>query len=186
MSGIDVNLLDIRGLVIAPAGCGKTQLIADAVERHVLSKPILILTHTNAGVAALRTRLNRAQVPTSRYRLMTLDGWSLRLSMMFPKGAGYSTEVPVEPDYLDIREAALRLLDAGHIGDVLGASYDRLFVDEYQDCTIRQHGIIYCAAQYLPTCVLGDPAQAIFGFNRVDPLADWDTDVQVRSLFPGN
>jgi DNA helicase-2/ATP-dependent DNA helicase PcrA len=43
-----ISLLAIdRGLVIAPAGCGKTQLIANALGEHDYSKPILVLTHTN-------------------------------------------------------------------------------------------------------------------------------------------
>ncbi len=45
-----------RGSVTAPAGCGKTQLIADALTQHFGRKPVLVLTHTNAGVTALRTR----------------------------------------------------------------------------------------------------------------------------------
>ena len=53
-----ISLLTIeRGLVVAPAGCGKTQLIADALGEHGFSKPILVLTYTNSGVAALRNRL---------------------------------------------------------------------------------------------------------------------------------
>jgi DNA helicase-2/ATP-dependent DNA helicase PcrA len=55
MAAAEIDLRSIsRGLVIAPAGCGKTQLITDALARHGGSKPILVLTHTNAGVAALR------------------------------------------------------------------------------------------------------------------------------------
>ena len=37
-----------RGLVVAPAGCGKTHLIAEAVG-HAKGKQ-LVLTHTHAGV----------------------------------------------------------------------------------------------------------------------------------------
>ncbi len=60
----EIDLLEIsRGTVVAPAGCGKTHLIADALSRHTGTKPILVLTHTNAGVAALRGRLERAGVP---------------------------------------------------------------------------------------------------------------------------
>ena len=56
----DIDLLAInRGTVTAPAGCGKTHLIAEALTRHGGSKPILVLTHTNAGVVALRGRLDR-------------------------------------------------------------------------------------------------------------------------------
>jgi AAA domain len=183
MLGSDVDLLSIdRGLVVAPAGCGKTQLIADTLVRHTAQKPILILTHTNAGVAALRERLNRARVSSSQYRLMTLDGWALRLSTMFPARAGYSSNMPALLNYPNIRAATVRLLKAGHIGDALNATYERLFVDEYQDCSFRQHAIVYYAAHWLPTCVLGDPLQSIFGFDVKDPLAEWEK--HVCGFFP--
>jgi DNA helicase-2/ATP-dependent DNA helicase PcrA len=79
-----VDLLTInRGAVTAPAGCGKTYLIADALKRHRKTKPILVLTHTNAGVAALRGRLDAFGVPATRYRLATLDGWAMRLAATF-------------------------------------------------------------------------------------------------------
>jgi DNA helicase-2/ATP-dependent DNA helicase PcrA len=42
MAAVEIDLRSInRGLVIAPAGCGKTQLITDALTRHDGSKPIL-------------------------------------------------------------------------------------------------------------------------------------------------
>src|SRR5690606_20836824 len=71
---------------------------------------------------------------------------------------------------------AARLLEAGHVNDIVSASYARLIVDEYQDCSQWQHAVVTYAAQTLPTCVLGDPMQAIFGFG-VDGLANWDDDV---------
>jgi DNA helicase-2/ATP-dependent DNA helicase PcrA len=76
-------------------------------------------------------------------------------------------------DYPNIRISAANLLKAGHINDVLAASYGHLIVDEYQDCSIRQHELVCYAAQSLPTCVLGDPMQPIFGFGS-DRLAKWD------------
>ena len=91
------NTLDLlgieRGLIVAPAGCGKTQLIANALTRHTDGKPILILTHTNAGVGALRQRLTRAGVKPSAYRLSTIDGWSMRLVSTFPRGAEFAGNV---------------------------------------------------------------------------------------------
>ena len=63
MDHVEIDLRAIeRGTVTAPAGCGKTQLIAHALAGHRGNKPILVLTHTNAGVAALRGRLDRAGV----------------------------------------------------------------------------------------------------------------------------
>jgi len=82
--------------------------------------------------------------------------------------------------YPAIRLAAAELLQAGHLADVLRASYDRLFVDEYQDCSQIQHALVGFASESLRTCVLGDPLQAIFGF--AGKLADWNADV--RTHFP--
>ena len=179
--GAKVDLLAIdRGTVTAPAGCGKTHLIAEALTRHSNAKPILILTHTNAGVVALRGKLDRAGVPSKAYRLFTIDGWAMRLISNFPQRAAHDPGLLnlVNPgtDYPNIRVAAAKLLRAGHVNDVLRANYDRLIVDEYQDCSVRQHALVAFAAQTLPTCVLGDPLQAIFGFGN-DDLAKWEEQV---------
>lgn len=180
----DPDILSIdRGTVTAPAGCGKTHLIASALTRHVGQRPILILTHTNAGVGALRGRLDRAGVPTKSYRLSTIDGWAMRLIGTFPARSAHKPELlqldNPATDYPNIRAAAARLLAAEHVNDVLAASYSRLLVDEYQDCSIRQHAIIHHAAQALPTCVLGDPLQAIFGFGA-DRQVKWQEEVCVN------
>lgn len=169
-----------RGAVTAPAGCGKTQLIADTLALHSGPKPILVLTHTNAGVAALRTRLQRGRVPHSAYRVTTIDGFAMGLVGTFPLRSGLNPQVlkldNPRTDYNAIRDAAWRLLQAGHIGEVLAASYSRLIVDEYQDCSLSQHAIVDWAATVLPTCVLGDPMQAIFGFAG-NQLVDWSANV---------
>lgn len=167
-----------RGLIVAPAGCGKTQLIAEALSRHSGPKPVLILTHTNAGVVALRARLDNAGVSASAYRLSTIDGWAIRLISTFPERAGHNpaTLTGARPNYPAIRVAAANLLKHRHVNDVIAASYSRLLVDEYQDCSIRQHAIIYYASAILPTCVMGDDMQAIFGFGD-DPLAKWSEHV---------
>ena len=188
MLAASIDLLAIpRGTVTAPAGCGKTQLIADALQRYDGRKPILVLTHTNAGVAALRGRLERAGVPPSGYRLSTIDGWAMRLIGMFPARSAHDREILTlrtpATHYPAIRDAAVSLLKDGHIRDVLDASYARLIVDEYQDCGLAQHALVCHAADGIPTCVLGDPLQAVFGFR--DPLVDWETDVGGSFPFAG-
>lgn len=182
----EVDLLSIdRGSVTAPAGCGKTELITDALKRYTGSKPILILTHTNAGVAALRARLNRAGVGSKRYHLATIDGWVLKLIKMFPKVSGHNAAITkvLNPsrDYPAVRQAGQTVLQKRHLWRILQASYDRVIVDEYQDCNDVQHMVVCALAQELETCVLGDPMQAIFNF-RGNTLVDWERDV--RAFFP--
>ena len=184
MAAVEIDLSAIRrGVVVAPAGCGKTQLITDALARHAGAKPILVLTHTNAGVAALRGRLERMGVKPAGYRAATLDGFAIRLISTFPQRSGHDPRIVngSRPNYEAIRDAAARLVAAGHVHDILAASYERLFVDEYQDCSIRQHALVTWLAQSLPTAVVGDPFQSIFGFGG-DRLADWQT--EVVAFFP--
>ena len=172
-----------RGSVTAPAGCGKTHLIAYSLSKHVGSKPVLVLTHTNAGAAALRQRMKKASVHSSVFRVSTIDGFAMRLIAMFPMRSAIDLRIleigDPRNDYPTIRNAALALLKAGHLSIALRATYARVIVDEYQDCNLLQHSIIDALACELPTVVLGDPMQAIFGFagNR---LVNWTQDVVTR------
>lgn len=179
----DVDLLEVAvGAVEAPAGCGKTELIVSALRRHSDPKPVLVLTHTNAGVAALRHRLSRHRVPHDRYRLSTIDGWALRILKAFPARSGIApAHLDLEDtrrDYPAIKAAIARLLAGRHIDDVLFASYSRVLVDEYQDCDPDQHSVVCHLATILPTVVLGDPMQEIFNWGGHHP--DWDDDVVGR------
>ncbi len=181
----EIDIFQTRlGSVTAPAGCGKTQLIADALSQHTDNKPVLVLTHTNAGVAALRARLQRGGVPNSAYRASTIDGFAIRLASKFPLRTGLDARVlelaNPNTDYPVVRGAIQGLLQAGHISDPITSTYSRLLVDEYQDCNTTQHAIICSIAQTLPTCILGDPMQAIFGFR--DPLVHWEREAQ--TAFP--
>ena len=142
-------------------------------------KPVLILTHTNAGVIALRTRLTHLGVPASAYRVLTMDGWAMRLTSTFPARSGLNPSVlrisNPSTDYPAIRKAAVELVKQGHVDDPLSASFSRLLVDEYQDCTMSQHALAYYSSRALPTCVLGDPMQTVFNFNEKMP--EWDSHV---------
>lgn len=172
---VELDLLPLANVTVtAPAGCGKTELIADALRRHRGHKPILVLTHTNAGVAALRGRLDRAKVAASAYRLATIDSWIIRLVSTFPQRSRFdpAKALSSSPDYPAIREAAHNLLSGNHVSDVLTSSYAMLIVDEYQDCTIAQHDLICFAADAIPTVLLGDPMQAIFAWRGNEP-PDW-------------
>lgn len=185
MPAPEIDIFQARhGSVTAPAGCGKTQLIADALGLHTGKKPVLVLTHTNAGVTALRSRLHRAGILNSMYRVSTIDGFAMRLAARFPLRTGLNPEVlrllNPNADYPAIRRAVQQLLEAGHITETLASTYSRLLVDEYQDCTVTQHAIICALSQVLPTCILGDPMQAIFGFK--EPLVHWEH--QAQAAFP--
>ncbi|EJN6524566.1 UvrD-helicase domain-containing protein [Escherichia coli] len=166
-----------RGLVVAPAGCGKTHLITEvlSVAQH---KPYLVLTHTTAGVTALKKRLKRFSVPSQNYVVTTIDGWALRIAGSFPGlcPVDVGPEVPNQ-FYPSLRRSVLALLREGNINEAVRASYSRLLVDEYQDCNVLQHEMTVALSHLLPTVVFGDPMQCIFSFSG--PMPHWRDTVQV-------
>lgn len=168
------------GSVTAPAGCGKTHLIAETLRQHnSAQKPILVLTHTNAGVAALRKRFNKLKISSSSYVVMTLDGWTLRLVAYFPERSKIKIDAlqlnNPRHDYPAIREASINLMKGKHLTSILKANYHSCIIDEYQDCSLEQHQICLGIKEAIPTYILGDPMQAIFGWAGT-PI-DWNKEV---------
>jgi DNA helicase-2/ATP-dependent DNA helicase PcrA len=163
------------GSVIAAAGCGKTEQIARATQ--IADGRRLILTHTHAGVDALRARLKAHKVPSEKFRIDTIAGWCLRYAASFPNRSSLTCTLPrSDKEWNAVYEAAARLIQSGAVKGVLVSSYTGVFVDEYQDCSDLQHQVIKTIAEHLPVCVFGDPLQAIFDFKGQKPV-DWDVDV---------
>ncbi|MDO9527959.1 MAG: AAA family ATPase [Syntrophales bacterium] len=164
-----------RGSIIAAAGCGKTEQIARATKFAVGRR--LIMTHTHAGVDALRMRLKKYGVPNIKFRVDTIAGWCLWYSTSYPKRSGLVNLNPrTNAEWNSVYESAIRLIESGAVSNVLKSSYSGVFVDEYQDCTTLQHRVILAIADHLRVCVFGDPLQAIFDFAGQEPV-DWVTDV---------
>jgi hypothetical protein len=169
-----------RGSVTAAAGCGKTELIARSVATGAGERE-LILTHTNAGVDALRRRLRERGVSADRFAIDTIAGWCLKYVASYPKLSGFDD---VRHDQANIwpsvYRSAAKLMQTDVARSVLSASYSGLYVDEYQDCLVEQHAIITQIGAVLSTRVLGDPLQSVFRFGDNNVVA-W---TQVESDFP--
>ncbi|GAB4223505.1 MAG: hypothetical protein Tsb005_18810 [Gammaproteobacteria bacterium] len=162
------------GYVEAPAGCGKTEAIVHAVTEHAKGKQ-LILTHTNAGVAALKKRFVDKKVPNEKYNIETIAGWAWKWVRKYPINSAYSvTDLP--ENWIDVYRAANRLMEKQFVQYVIKNSYYGVIVDEYQDCTQSMHELMLTLKKILPCRILGDPLQGIFEFskNNNDPLVAWD------------
>lgn len=165
-----------------PAGSGKTHLLAATVAiASMEGKRSLILTHTNAGVDALRKRLSKFGVAISTYHIDTITSWAYTLVRAYEEIA--ELKVPEIPDWSDSGkyiDAATRVANSTVIKLMHSCSFNYFFVDEYQDCNLRQHKLIVTIADsILQTVVLGDRLQGIFGFAG-ETLVDWDEDVFLR------
>lgn len=167
-----------RAFVVAPAGCGKTELIARSVMETEGVQ--LLLTHTHAGVKSLRDRLKKVGVPSHKYRIDTIAGFSLLYATAFPLISNCNLnpkDLPKNEDWPHIYEGATKVVNAGVGQDILINTYTGIFVDEYQDCEKVQHQLIMTIAQILPCRIVGDPLQGIFDFGG-QVLVDWANDLE--------
>lgn len=151
------------GSVLAPAGHGKTEAIVKAVK---LGRRALILTHTHAGVHALRSRLRRLGIPQSSASVETIAGWSLKYASAFPSTGDPPEGLPkAKEDWERISRGVDSVMSLKAVRNVIACSYDRIFIDEYQDCDSLHHALVMTLSTILPTVILGDPMQGIFEFT---------------------
>ena len=153
-----------KSLLIAPAGCGKTYTIAECL-KYTEGKQ-LILTHTHAGVASLKEKIKEKGISTSKYRVETISSFAQKYVNAFYCGDDIPEQDDKQAYFPFIIEKATELMKIKPIRDVVKLTYSGLFVDEYQDCTKLQHKFIMALSEILPTHVLGDPLQGIFGFRQ--------------------
>lgn len=150
-----------NGAIVAPAGHGKTELIANVA---ALGRRALILTHTHAGVHAIRSRLKRLKVPHAAVAVDTIAGWSMRYSHAFPRVAQPCEGMPQGRQWDDLYAGTIHALGVSAVRKVVEASYDRILIDEYQDCHLLQHELAQTLSGIVPTLIFGDPMQGIFEF----------------------
>lgn len=161
--------------IIAPAGHGKTEMIVDIVEHS--TKRQLLLTHTNAGVAAIVNRLNKRKIPKEKYFVTTIAAFCIKWCMSYKFSANIDlTLSPLVkgqsgPYYSQMYKGAKLIFENFWAGEIMRKSYGGIIVDEYQDCIQEQQEIFVALNQFLPVIVLGDPMQGIFSF--AGKLVDW-------------
>lgn len=160
---IDALTTGQKNFLIAPAGYGKTYTIAASVKHLEFSQgKSLILTHTHAGVSSLKSKMSEMGVGADQYNIETISSFCQKYTNAFYRGS----KMPAMTDqgYHDFIVAeACGILRLPAIGQVIQATYERVFVDEYQDCSARQHELVIALSGWIETHVLGDPLQGIFG-----------------------
>ena len=162
-----------RSFAVAAAGCGKTDLLARLVADQRSGRQ-LVLTHTHAGVAAIKKRLVDMHVPHAKFHLDTIAGWCLRYGAAYPSISGYLPGAEANPDWTATYPGAEQVCRTALGKKVIAESYSGVLVDEYQDCSLKQHALVSALAECIPCRGVGDPLQTIFGF-RDDPVVPWTT-----------
>lgn len=165
-----------KSILIAPAGYGKTYTIAECLKHTPDNEKQLILTHTNAGIASIKEKIKKLEIPGSKYHVETITGFAQKYVLAFYVGNNIPSQENSKEYYSFIIEKATKLLKYTAIQRVVSETYNGLFVDEYQDCTKIQHELIIVLSNLFKTRILGDHMQGIFGFNEpLIKLDDQDT-----------
>ena len=165
-----------NAVITAPAGHGKTEMVAELVE--LLSGKQLVLTHTNAGVEALKKRMIKKNVQSNVYTILTIAAFCYKWILAYHWTAkidvnlNFTNKAERQNYYAQLYKGCLEVFMHSWAGAILKNSYNGIIVDEYQDCTVPQHLLIKRLNSYLPVRVLGDPLQGIFGFK--EPIVKWN------------
>ncbi len=163
-----------KSLIIAPAGYGKTYTISECIKVIPDTDKVLILTHTHAGIASIKNKMHSRNIDNSKFHIETITSYAQKYVK------SYCTEIlPKIEDSANywnfILEKTIDIFNSTHIKRVIKSTYKHLFVDEYQDCSKKQHDMILKLSEILPTHILGDPLQGIIDFNET--LVSFEEDV---------
>ena len=88
-----------KTLLIAPAGFGKTYTIVESL-KHTTGRQ-LILTHTHAGVAAIKEKIKNSSITSNQYSVETISSFAQKYVTAFYVG----TDVPDQENTKDYRLA---------------------------------------------------------------------------------
>lgn len=171
-------------LVEAPAGCGKTFEAADlAVELGAQlsdGAQVLVLAHTNAAVQEFMRRIRNTG---ARVRPTTIDAFCLDLLTPYAVPLDLPTplrrSVGLGSDRIPFDALAPKVMEllsrCPSIATMLAYRYPFIILDEHQDASLPQHGVVQAFGQ-IAACrvrVFGDPMQAIYEADTARTVA-WD------------
>ncbi|WP_346009468.1 UvrD-helicase domain-containing protein [Pseudomonas parafulva] len=114
-------------------------------------------------------------VPSDKVVVDTIASWARQYVQAFPGRSGRPAHHPNKPNWDDIYLGAAWILQSPVVQEVIKASYDRVLIDEYQDCEQYQHLIAGWLSCIVPTVIFGDPMQGIFEF--VETKIGWNDSV---------
>lgn len=167
---------DVQLLVKARAGTGKTHTliarIAHLVDDHHVSPghELLVLSFSRNAVKEIRDRLKRCEGDASYVRAQTFDSFATRLLRQSLPDSEY-----VELGYDDrIRRAIRQIAEDSTVRHFL-SGYRHVCVDEIQDLVGVRAELVVAVLKAVRGgfTLLGDPAQAIYGFQVKHEPGDW-------------
>ncbi|GGP91131.1 UvrD-helicase domain-containing protein [Streptosporangium pseudovulgare] len=157
-------------VVTAGAGAGKTHTLVRRLDRLVAAEDlsageILVLTFSRAAVRELSGRLVRHGEAARNVRARTFDSWALELLTQVDAAGDW----PSKSFEARIR-GAQQVIDDG-LADDLYEDLRHVVIDEVQDLVGDRRELVEVLLERFDCgfTVVGDSAQAIYGFTVKDP-----------------
>lgn len=176
---------DIRQLVIAGPGAGKTTVVGALVEELVAkgldgAGEILVISFSRAAVNAVRSRLSEQPNALRAVVVRTIDALARRIVFQ-------ESDIELSQSFDGTVKEATRILVGGNGADQFD-DVRHLIVDEVQDLGATRSafisGLIDVLGSDCGVTALGDPLQSIFGFGNDDKFT-WDelvTDLESKGV----
>jgi len=162
--------IDARALVDAPAGTGKTHVLAGRLTRLIdrdglsAGDEVLVLSFSRAAVTELRARVGGLGGDARYVGAATFDSFATRLlATEDPGGAwseqGYDARIATAAELLRTERLPSPIALARHV-----------LVDEVQDVVGPRAALVLALLERLNAgfTLFGDPAQAIYGHQALD------------------
>ncbi|MFI8856309.1 UvrD-helicase domain-containing protein [Streptomyces prasinus] len=157
-------------LVTAGAGTGKTFTLVRRIE-HLSSEglaggDLLVLTFSRAASAELRERLRSLGGRSQHVRVSTFDAWALALLRETANDEAWHAS-----SFDERIHAAVRLIEDETTAPESLDEIRHVIVDEVQDLVGDRRRLVttFLEAYECGFTIVGDPAQAIYGFQVKDP-----------------
>ncbi|MGX9730141.1 UvrD-helicase domain-containing protein [Janthinobacterium aestuarii] len=108
----------------------------------------------------------------------------MRYTHAFPGIARPCDGMPrTSAEWEHLYRGAVLALSVSAVRDVIASSYDRVLIDEYQDCNHGQHQLAIALSGIVPTIIFGDPMQGIFEFAGA--TLSWEREIHNHFPFAG-
>ncbi|WP_280459711.1 ATP-dependent helicase [Nocardia carnea] len=161
-------------LVTAGAGSGKTHTLVRRLDRlmvrdEISAGDILVLTFSRAAVRELARRIAGFAQSARRIRVQTFDAWATSLLVEIDAEGEWQHQ-----PFDDRIKVAIEAIERGYADDWYADDLRHILVDEVQDLVGLRREMVEALIERFPgagVTVVGDSAQAIYGFQVRDEVA---------------
>jgi DNA helicase-2/ATP-dependent DNA helicase PcrA len=132
MANLEEFLSKDKSMIIAPAGYGKTHTIMECLHIVETNKKCLILTHTHAGIASIKEKMQKGGINPQRFSIDTISSFALQYANAFHVNKAEIPKVENSNDYFNFAiDIATKIFRTKPLNAVIKSSYSKLSVDEY-------------------------------------------------------